>query len=301
MLDWIKSNGRGFSIAVVLHVIFIGALLFNWEWDKPKRIILEQGDVIQVNSIDANNYDAEIKKIAEKKRSDEMLKQQRKQQQINKKQHEKKRKEAAKKKKQDAARIKKEKLKQQQLKKKALKEKQLKDDAAKKDTLAKKQAVEKVKKEALAKKAADAKKTAEAKKKAEQDKKRQEAKHKQQVEAEKKRHAEIKRQQKRDREEWLRKSKGIVNKYAALISRKIEQNWRQPLDVASDLSCRVNIKLQSTGKVISVRVLESSGNLSFDRSVETAVRKASPLPVPEDRELFEQFRDLALSFEPGKN
>lgn len=291
MLDWIKSNGRGFSIAVVLHVIFIGALLFNWEWDKPKRIVLEQGDVIQVNSIDANSYDAEIKKIAEKKRSDERLKQLRKQQQIKKKQQEKKRKAAAKKKKQEVARLKKEKLKQQQLKKKALKEKQLKDDAAKK--------------EALAKKEADAKKAAEAKKKAEQEKKRQEAKRKQQVEAEKKRQAEIKRQQKRDREEWLRKSKGIVNKYAALISRKIEQNWRQPLDVASDLSCRVNIKLQPTGKVISVRVLESSGSLSFDRSVETAVRKASPLPVPEDRELFEQFRDLTLFFspeqEPGKN
>lgn len=295
MLDWIKLNGRGFSIAVVLHVIFIGALLFNWEWDKPKRIVLEQGDVIQVNSIDANSYDAEIKKIAEKKRSDERLKQQRKQQQIKKRQQEKKRKAAAKKKKQEAARLKKEKLKQQQLKKKALKEKQLKDDAAKK------QAVEKAKKEALAKKQADAKKAAEAKKKAEQEKKRQEAKRKQQVEAEKNRQAEIKRQQKRDREEWLRKSKGIVNKYAALISRKIEQNWRQPLDVASDLSCRVNIKLQPTGKVISVRVLESSGSLSFDRSVETAVRKASPLPVPEDRELFEQFRDLTLSFEPGKN
>ncbi len=295
MLDWIKLNGRGFSIAVVLHVIFIGALLFNWEWDKPKRIVLEQGDVIQVNSIDANSYDAEIKKIAEKKRSDERLKQQRKQQQTKKRQQEKKRKAAAKKKKQEAAHLKKEKLKQQQLKKKALKEKQLKDDAAKK------QAVEKAKKEALAKKAADAKKTAEAKKKAEQDKNRQEAKRKQQVEAEKNRQAEIKRQQKRDREEWLRKSKGIVNKYAALISRKIEQNWRQPLDVASDLSCRVNIKLQPTGKVISVRVLESSGSLSFDRSVETAVRKASPLPVPEDRELFEQFRDLTLSFEPGKN
>lgn len=295
MLDWIKSNGWGFSIAVVLHVIFIGALLFNWQWDKPKRIVLEQGDVIQVNSIDANSYDAEIKKIAEKKRSDERLKQQRKQQQIKKRQQEKKRKAAAKKKKQEAARLKKEKLKQQQLKKKALKEKQLKDDAAKK------QALEKAKKEALAKKEADAKKTAEAKKKAEQDKKRQEAKRKQQVEAEKKHQAEIKRQQKRDREEWLRKSKGIVNKYAALISRKIEQNWRQPLDVASDLSCRVNIKLQPTGKVISVRVLESSGSLSFDRSVETAVRKASPLPVPEDRELFEQFRDLTLSFEPGKN
>ena len=89
-----------------------------------------------------------------------------------------------------------------------------------------------------------------------------------------------------------------MNRHAAMISKKIEQNWRQPLDVASELSCRVNIKLQPTGKVISVNIIESSGSLSFDRSVETAVRKASPLPVPENRELFEQFRDLTLLFSP---
>lgn len=295
MLDWIKSNSKGFAIAVILHLVFLTALFFNWEMDKPKRIVLEQGDVIQVTSVDANSYDAEIKKIAEKKRSDERRQQQRKQAQIKKKQQEKKRQEtklkqqaeAKKKKQREAARLKEKKLKQQQLKKKQLKEQQRKEEIARK--------------EAEVKKAAEAKKAVEAKKKAEQEKKDQQAKRKQQAEAEKKHQAEIKRQQQSDREEWLRKSKGIVNRHADLISRKIEQNWRQPLNVASDLGCRVNIKLQPSGKVISVRILESSGSLSFDRSVETAVRKASPLPVPEDREIFEEFRDLTLSFEPGTN
>lgn len=300
MLDWIKLNSKSFITAVVFHLIFLSLLLFNWEMDKPKHIVLEQGDVIQVSSVDANSYDAEIKKIKQKKHQDERLKEQRKQQQIKKKQQEKKRRSEAKKKKQREAAA---------LKDKQLKEKQHQEDVAKQKAIAKKKAEAKkvadakkaadAKKVAEAKKAAEAKKIAAAKKKAKQEKAIQEAKRK--AEAEKKRQAELQRQQKREREQWLQKSKGIVNRHAAMISRKIEQNWRQPLDVGSNLSCRVNIKLQPSGKVISVRVLESSGSLSFDRSVETAVRKASPLPVPENRELFEQFRDLTLSFEPGKN
>ena len=297
MLDWIKLNRKSFAAAVVFHLVFLSALFFNWEMDKPKRIVLEQGDVIQVSSVDANSYDAEIKKIKEKKRSDERLVQQKKQEQIKKKQQEKKRKAEAKKKKQREAAL---------LKEKKIKEKQRQEDIAKQKALARKKTeakkVAKAKKAAEAKKVAEANKKAEAKKKSEAKKKaEQEAKRKQQAEEEKKRQAELQRQQKREREEWLRKSKGIVNRHAVLISRKIEKNWRQPLDVASNLSCRVNIKLQATGKVISVHIIESSGSLSFDRSVETAVRKASPLPVPEDRELFEKFRDLTLSFEPGKN
>ena len=47
----------------------------------------------------------------------------------------------------------------------------------------------------------------------------------------------------------------------------------------------------------SVRVIRSSGNPAFDRSVVAAVYKASPLPVPSGR-LFEQFRNLGLNFKP---
>ncbi|MCU7834915.1 MAG: cell envelope integrity protein TolA [gamma proteobacterium symbiont of Taylorina sp.] len=290
MLEWIKANSKGFGVAVLLHLIFFGALFFNWEMDKPKAIVLEQGDVIQVTSVDANSYEAEIRKIEEKKRSDERKKQQRikqkkadekrkKQERVKKKQQEKKRKAEAKK-------------KEQQRKAALLKEKKLKED----QLLKEKQRIEA---EQKSKKAAAARKKEEAEKKAAQDKKRQEAEQKRLAEEDKKRQAELKRQQERDRAEWKRKSKGIINRHAALIQRKIEQNWRQPLDVTSNLKCRINIILQPTGKVVSVRILDGSGSQAFDRSVETAVRKASPLPVPENREIFEQFRNLTLSFEPG--
>jgi hypothetical protein len=36
----------------------------------------------------------------------------------------------------------------------------------------------------------------------------------------------------------------------------------------------------------------------FDRSVENAVHKASPMPLPKDAAVFKYFRELRLIFKP---
>ena len=55
----------------------------------------------------------------------------------------------------------------------------------------------------------------------------------------------------------------------------------------------------SDGTVISAEVISSSGDEIFDRSAENAVQKASPLPVPNDKELFNQeFRTFQFLFNP---
>ena len=309
MFDWIKENSTAFVIAVILHVVFLGALFFNWQMDKPKKIVLEQGDIIQVNSVDANTYDAEIRKIEEQKKAEKQRKAQaeRKAQKLKeqKRLKEKKRKEAkrrkaeelkqqaAERKKQAAAAKKKEAqrkaalLKEKQLKEKQLKEKQRKEAE-------KKAALEKRKK-AEAKKQQEAKRKEDARKKAQQEKAEQRRK----AEAEKKRQAEQKRKEERERADYLRKSKGIVNRHVALITQKIERNWRRPLDSPPKLQCKIEIVLRASGNVLSVKIVESSGNQSFDRSVETAVRKASPLPVPADSAIFKEFEMMRLRFEPG--
>ena len=309
MFDWIKENSTAFVIAVILHVVFLGALFFNWQMDKPKKIVLEQGDIIQVNSVDANTYDAEIRKIEEQKKAEKQRKAQaeRKAQKLKeqKRLKEKKRKEAkrrkaeelkqqaAERKKQAAAAKKKEAqrkaalLKEKQLKEKQLKEKQRKEAE-------KKAALEKRKK-AEAKKKQEAKRKEDARKKAQQEKAEQRRK----AEAEKKRQAEQKRKEERERADYLRKSKGIVNRHVALITQKIERNWRRPLDSPPKLQCKIEIVLRASGNVLSVKIVESSGNQSFDRSVETAVRKASPLPVPADSAIFKEFEVMRLRFEPG--
>jgi colicin import membrane protein len=46
--------------------------------------------------------------------------------------------------------------------------------------------------------------------------------------------------------------------------------------------------------VFDAIVTKSSGDAAFDRSVEAAVKKASPLPPPQNPELFD--RDLEFIF-----
>jgi colicin import membrane protein len=47
-----------------------------------------------------------------------------------------------------------------------------------------------------------------------------------------------------------------------------------------------------------VRIVRSSGDPLFDQSVEKAVYKAAPMPLPPDAALFKYFRELRLIFRP---
>ena len=83
------------------------------------------------------------------------------------------------------------------------------------------------------------------------------------------------------------------------IQKKVERSWIRPPTVNEDLKCTIKVKLMSDGTVISAEVISSSGDEIFDRSAENAVQKASPLPVPNDKELFAQeFRSFQFSFNP---
>jgi colicin import membrane protein len=50
--------------------------------------------------------------------------------------------------------------------------------------------------------------------------------------------------------------------------------------------------------VAGVRIVQSSGDPVFDRSVESAVYKAAPLPIPPDAALFTYFRQINFVFKP---
>lgn len=85
----------------------------------------------------------------------------------------------------------------------------------------------------------------------------------------------------------------------AEIRDKIEKFWLRPPG-AGDRGLRsvVEIRLGASGAVLLVKVVESSGNSAFDRSVEAAVKKADPLPIPHGTE-GERFRQLELVFQPS--
>ncbi len=75
--------------------------------------------------------------------------------------------------------------------------------------------------------------------------------------------------------------------YLQSLSHRVAQHWLRPPDVSPDLTCVVQVQQTKTGEVIAAKVVRGSGNAVFDRSVEAAVLKASPLPAPPDPELFD--------------
>ena len=94
------------------------------------------------------------------------------------------------------------------------------------------------------------------------------------------------------------RAQGEIARFEALIRQKVERNWQRPSNVQQGMQCTVRVRLIPGGEVLQAVVIRSSGNALFDRSAENAVYKASPLPVPEDKALFDYFREFEFKFRP---
>ncbi len=91
---------------------------------------------------------------------------------------------------------------------------------------------------------------------------------------------------------------GVVDRYKALIINAISQQWILPDQVDNRLSSQFRIRLAPNGTVLEVTLTRSSGDPILDRSAQSAIYKASPLPVPSDPEVFDVFRDISLTVRP---
>ena len=89
---------------------------------------------------------------------------------------------------------------------------------------------------------------------------------------------------------------GLMDQYILLIKDKIERHWTRPLSAASGLDCIVSVVQLPTGDVIEARVTSCNGDDAVRRSIEAAVKLASPLPRPPNPNLFE--RNLNVRFKP---
>lgn len=89
-----------------------------------------------------------------------------------------------------------------------------------------------------------------------------------------------------------------VERYKGLIRQKVSRHWNRPVGSPQGLQCTVRVRLGPGGAVLSAAVVRTSGDAAFDRSVENAVYKAEPLPVPEEAKVFEYFRDIEFVFIP---
>lgn len=89
-----------------------------------------------------------------------------------------------------------------------------------------------------------------------------------------------------------------LNEYIGRIQATIRRNIPQTAieGIPGNPAALVDVVQLPTGEVLSVRVRKSSGYPRYDEAIERAILKASPLPLPPSRDLFD--RELKLTFRP---
>ncbi len=88
--------------------------------------------------------------------------------------------------------------------------------------------------------------------------------------------------------------------FRAGIYEQVRKNWSRPPSARNGMQARLLVELIPTGEVISVTLVESSGNSAFDRSAEQAIRQARRFVVPAENSTFEKyFRRFYFLFQPG--
>lgn len=84
-------------------------------------------------------------------------------------------------------------------------------------------------------------------------------------------------------------------KYQQAIKDHVEARWLRPPGT-SDIKCDVRVQQLVGGQIIDFELLDSCGSEAADRSVAGAIRKSDPLPRAEPRDVFES--EIIFTFQP---
>jgi TolA protein len=103
--------------------------------------------------------------------------------------------------------------------------------------------------------------------------------------------------------------KQLREKTISGIKQKINSAWSDMAgDIDSSLSgldpqttskfkCTIDVKLDSNGKILDSIIVKNSGYAGFDNAAQNAVNNSSPLPVPNNDEMFEkEFKSIGFIF-----
>lgn len=90
-----------------------------------------------------------------------------------------------------------------------------------------------------------------------------------------------------------------VNRYIAMIQAAVERHWKVPVSLGHVNNPLVELKLQPDGSVVSISILERSGNEALDASLIRAIEAAAPFQLPQKQ--FEAFSDMKIRFVPLVN
>ena len=327
MWQLVKEHPRSFVYALLAHLLLIIMLVINLDWATKPTPAGAPSAPVQAVVIDESKVNAEVERL----KTEDQRKEQQEQAAA-----ERLRELEAKTKQAEAARVKEQKKLETLKQKQVVEEQRLKERESQRKLEQQKLATEqkKLEQKKLEQKQAEQKQqAAEAEKKKQAEEKRlaeAEAKRKIEAEAKAKADAEAKAKTKADAEakakadaeakakaaaeaqrkaaeqalqaqiaaEDAARDQSIISQYVGIIGDRVRRNWIQPPSSRVGLSCVVKVQLMPGGDVISAQVVQSSGDAAFDRSVEAAVYRAAPLPLPPDPGLFESFRTLTFNFSP---
>lgn len=90
-----------------------------------------------------------------------------------------------------------------------------------------------------------------------------------------------------------------IDDFKRRIQVKIQSYVRLPQKLAGNPEAEFRVSLLPNGEVLRATLVRSSGQTAYDVEVERAILKASPLPLPNEKEIAASFRDdLTLKFRP---
>jgi colicin import membrane protein len=93
-----------------------------------------------------------------------------------------------------------------------------------------------------------------------------------------------------------------VRDFQERIRAKIRDALILPQNLKGDAEVVFQVSLLPNGEVLRVILVKTSGQPLYDRAVEGAIFKASPLPLPNERDTAAQFREgLTLKFRPSED
>jgi len=283
------ASQRNLVYALLVHILFLSIFIVSFDWSSRPAPSKPKVNVIDAVVVDESRVQAEIDKL---KKAEQRRQQQ---DESRKRQLKKEQRDLAELKKRKAAEARR--LQEQQKKRKA---EEAKAKALALEKKSEKEKLDKLKKE---QQALEKKRQEEQQRLAELEKQRQQEAEKQRQEQERKAAEQALQEQLQAEQQALeaerqRETDRIVNQYVEIIKQKVTRNWLRPPAAAKGLSCTVAVSLMPGGEVLSARVTHGSGDPLFDQSVQKAVLKASPLPLPPDAALFDNFRDLEFLFNP---
>lgn len=91
------------------------------------------------------------------------------------------------------------------------------------------------------------------------------------------------------------RARGLAD-YISKVAGKIRGNIVLPPGIQGNPEAILIVTQLPSGDVISVKVRKSSGNKALDEAIERAILKSSPLPKPDQPELFD--RELKIPYKP---